>query len=166
MRSAGSYRGAKKKAARDAGVPFGKFNEHYARSRMYAAHEMERKALVATPEAAREALAVLGSSYPTPAEARRRLAIWAANGGRATALSPAATQAELDAMNKPPELTDEQIAEAAQKLTAADIDKALEATLTKWQAAGRREPLPLSKLFAARARQLGWAEDVEFVEEK
>jgi hypothetical protein len=165
MRSASSYRGAKKKAAREAGVPFSKFNEHFAKSRMYAAHELERKAINATPAAAQEALDVLGGAL-TPADARKALGIWARNGGRATALSPAITQAELDAMNKPPELTDEQIADAAKKLTAEDIDKALEATLSKWQADRHREPLPLSKLFAARARQLGWVEDVEFAEEK
>lgn len=164
MRSASSYRGAKKKAARDAGVPFDQFNEHYARSRVFAANELERRALAATPAAAQRALDVLGDG--DPAEARKALGIWARNGGRTTAVSPAVTQAELDAMNKPPELTDEQIADAAKKLTAADIDKALEATLTRWQAEGRREPLPLSPLFAARARQLGWAENVEFAEEK
>ena len=57
--------------------------------------------------------------------------------------------------------------DAAKKLTPEDIDKALEASLTKWQYEQHRvDPLPLSRLFAARARQLGWAEGVEFVEER
>lgn len=156
MRSAGSYRGAKKKAAREAGVPFSKFNEHYARSRVHAAVQLEQKALRATPEAA-----------------RRALAVWAANGGRATAVSPPATPAAIVAMNdqglqdhldrnKP--VDPEKAVEAAKKLTAADIDKALEATLSTWQGVGNEGPLPLSRIFAARARALGWVEDVEFSE--
>lgn len=165
MRSASSYRGAKKKAAREAHVPFSKFNEHYARSRVFAQHELERKALNATPAAAQEALAVLGDD---PGEARRKLAVWAAQGGRATAVSPMVDQAELDAINSksPPQLTDEELAIAAKKLTPEDIDKALEATLNSWHKSGRVDPLPLSRLFAARARHLGWVEGVEFIEEK
>lgn len=148
MRSASSYRGAKKKAAREAGVPFGRFNEHYQRSRHFAAAELERKALQMTPEGARETLAV-----------------WARNGGRATAVSPAAATEELEAMNaaSKPQLTEE---EAAAKITVEDIDKALENTLTKWQTDLHQEPLPLSRLFAARARALGWVEGVEFEEGK
>ena len=157
MRSAGSYRGAKKRAAREAGVPFAKFNEHYARSRVHAAIKMEQQALTATPEAARKALA-----------------IWAENGGRQTAVSPPATPAALAAMNdqglqdhldKDKPIDPEKAAAAAKKLTVADVDKALEATLSAWQSAGHVEPLPLSRLFSARARQLGWVENVEFTEE-
>lgn len=165
MRSASSYRGAKKKAARERGVPFAEFNEHYLKSRMFAAHELERKALNASPEAA-----------------RRTLAIWAANGGRMTAASPPVTSEALKRMNEgvlsedlertpigepiPPAPTVEQATESVKKLTVTDIDKALESALSRWQAAQNEHPMPLSKLFAARARQLGWVEDVEFVEEK
>jgi len=149
MRSASSYRAAKKKAAREKGVPFAVYNEHYARSRVHAAIELEQQALSATPAAARKALA-----------------IWAANGGRATAVSPAISDAELDALNANKPITEEQAIEGAKKLTAADVDKALEATLSTWQKAGNVGPLPLSIVFAARARQLLWVEGVEFIEEK
>lgn len=159
MRTASSYRGAKKKAAREAGVPFAKFNEHYQKGRMYAAHELERKALAMTPEGARQALG-----------------IWAANGGRLTAVHQ---PADLKAMNaaavrlEPLGPKEHEVAEAeavaavekAAKLTAADIDKALESALTNWQLAQKQEPLPLSRVFAVRARMLGWVENVEFVEE-
>lgn len=148
MRSASSYRGAKKKAAREAGVPFAKFNRHYEKSRVFAANQLVSKAINATPAAATKALAV-----------------WAANGGRATAISPAVTEQELEAMNEPAPVAPEQAVAAAAKLTPADVDKAMEAALSKWQGAGRQDPLPLGKLFAARARQLGWVENVEFVEE-
>lgn len=156
MRSASSYRGAKKKAARDKGVPFSKFNEHYAKSRMFAAHELERRALAMTPEGAREALA-----------------IWARNGGRATAVSPPASAADLARMNAPPmpeidpppPIDEEKAVEQAKKITPADIDKAMESALTRWIEDRRPGPMPLSKLFAARARTLGWVENVEFVEE-
>lgn len=138
-------------------MPFGKFNEHYARSRVHAANNLMSKAITATPEAARKALA-----------------IWAANGGRATAVSQPATPAALAAMNdqglqdhldsaKP--VDPEKAAEAAKKITAADVDKALEAALSGWHSAGNEGPLPLSRLFAIRARTLGWVENVEFVEE-
>lgn len=149
MRSASSYRGAKKAAAREASVPFSKFNEHYAKSRVFAANQLMAKAINATPNAATKALAV-----------------WAANGGRATAVSPAVTERELEAMNKPEPVPPEQAVKAAAKLTVEDVDKALEAALSKWQADRHEDPLPLSKLFAARARQLGWVENVEFVEDK
>ena len=44
---------------------------------------------------------------------------------------------------------------------------ALEKALTKWQHVDKRsDPMPMSKVFAARARALGWAEGVEFQEEK
>lgn len=152
MRSASSYRGAKKKAAREANVPFAKFNEHYARSRMFAAHELERKALNASPEAARKALA-----------------IWAANGGRATAVSQPADLAAMNALSAPPEeIVPEEVAaalEAAKKITPEDIDKAMESALTRWQADRRDGPMPLSTILSARARALGWVEDVEFYEE-
>jgi hypothetical protein len=55
--------------------------------------------------------------------------------------------------------------EFAGHISVADIDLAMELGLDRWQ----REhdgPFPLSKIFAARARQLGWAEGAEFVEEK
>lgn len=149
MRSASSYRGAKKAAAREAGVPFSQFNEHYRKSRVFAANQLMAQAIHATPEAAAKALA-----------------IWAANGGRATAISPAVTATELEAMNKPVPVPTEQAVKAAAKLTPADVDKALEAALSNWQRGGHEDPLPLTKMFAARARQLGWVEDVEFVEEK
>lgn len=141
MRTASSYRGAKRRAAREAKVPFAQYNEHYERSRHYAAAEMER------------------------AEARKQLALWAASGGRETSVSPAVSNAELDAMNAS-KLQDIPERETAEKIKIEDIDKALENTLTKWQAEGHTDPLPLSKLFAARARQLGWIEGVEFAEDK
>lgn len=150
MRSSSSYRGAKKKAAREARVPFAKFNEHYAKSRVFAANQLAAKAINASPEAARKALA-----------------IWAANGGRATAASPAASQDDLDRMNAAslPEPTVEQTKEAVKKVTVADVDKAMEAALSRWQAERKDGPMPLSRLFAERARQMGWVENVEFVEE-
>lgn len=164
MRSASSYRGAKKKAAREAGIEFGKFNEHYKRSRMFAAHEMERKAINATPAEALAALAVIGS-INTPAEARRKLGLWAASGGRKTPSSPALDQSELDAMNeaaaKAEPMPEEQV---AKKVTLEDIDKALEKALTAWQTNGHVDPMELSAPFAARARQIGWVEGVEFAE--
>jgi len=172
MRSASSYRGAKKKAAKEAGVPFGKFNEHYQRSRHYAAAEIERAALNATPAQAQAALSVLGEAPLGNAEARKRLAVWAAQGGRKTAVSPAVADEELDALNAasprsiPPE-EEAAAVEAAKKITPEDVDAALEKALTNWQYTMKRvDPMPLSKLFAARARQLGWAEGVEFYEEK
>lgn len=138
-------------------MPFSKFNEHYARSRVHAANNLISKAINATPEAATKALA-----------------IWAANGGRPTAVSPAATPAAIAAMNdqglqdhldstKP--IDPEKAAAAAKKLTPADVDKALEGALNGWQTAGNEGPMPLSRLFAARARALLWVENVEFVEE-
>jgi hypothetical protein len=166
MRSASSYRGAKKRAAREAGQPFAVFNENYARSRHFAAAELERKALSSTPEAAQAALAMLGNPE-TPAEARRKLGLWAATGGRTTVVSPPIDQAELDSMNEAAARANPADEETvAKKLTLADIDKALEQALTNWQRKGETDPLVLSKPFAARARQLGWVEAVEFVEAK
>lgn len=52
----------------------------------------------------------------------------------------------------------------AKKLTVTDIDDAMEKALTKHQATGNPDPLPLSGRFAIRARLLGWVENVEFVE--
>lgn len=172
MRSASSYRGAKKRAARERGVEFHKFNEHFQRSRHFAAAQMERAALNATPDAARKALEVLGEQALSPAEARRKLAQWAANGGRATAISPQAADEELEALNaaSPRNLSPEEeqaAVQAAKKITPEDIDAALEKALTRWQHEQKRvDPMPLSKLFAARARSLGWSEGVEFYEEK
>lgn len=157
MRTASSYRGAKKAAAKEAGVPFSKFNEHYQRSRAYAASELERRALNMTPGAAQKALA-----------------IWAANGGRATAVSSAATPAAIaaindqglqDALDADNPVNVEKAVAAAKKLTAEDIDRAMEKALSAHQKAGHVEPLPLNPLFAARARSLHWVEGVEFVEE-
>lgn len=116
--------------------------------------------------------------------ARKKLAIWAANGGRETALSPAISDPALKQMNDaavahalqttPPDApieapspaTVEQATAAAKKITVDDVDKAMESALSAWHNAKREDPLPLSKMFAARARQLGWVENVEFVEEK
>lgn len=171
MRSASSYRGAKKKAARDAGVPFSKFNEHYGRSRHFAQAELERKALTLTPAAAQKALDVLGE---TPEEARKRLAIWARNGGRDTPVSQPATPAAIAAMNDPglqdaldadKPVDPEKAVAAAKKLTIADIDRAMEKALSAHQTAGNEGPLPLSKMFAERARALLWVEGTEFVED-
>ena len=81
-------------------------------------------------------------------EARKKLAQWAANGAQ---------------------VTDEEVADAnarAKKITADDVDAALEKALTHWQhELMRTDPMALSPIFAARARSLGWAEGVEFVEE-
>lgn len=183
MRSASSYRGAKKKAARDAGVPFSKFNEHYGRSRHFAQAELERKALTLTPAAAQKALDVLGE---TPEEARKRLAIWARNGGRDTPVSQPATPAAIAAMNLTMEgapldwqpdqglqdaldadkpVDPEKAVAAAKKLTIADIDRAMEKALSAHQTAGNEGPLPLGKMFAERARALLWVEGTEFVED-
>jgi hypothetical protein len=52
----------------------------------------------------------------------------------------------------------------ASKLTIEDVDKAMEAALTRHQKAGGEAPLELSPTFAARARHLGWVENVEFKE--
>jgi hypothetical protein len=170
MRSASSYRGAKKKAARDQGVEFHKFNEHYQRSRHFAAAEVERRALNATPAQAQAALDVLGDKPLGNAEARRRLAVWAAQGGRETAISPQATDEELEALNAKANISPEQEAaavQAAKKITVEDVDAALEKALTNWQHTQKRvDPMPLSKVFAARARALGWSEGVEFYQEK
>lgn len=170
MRSASSYRGAKKRAAREKGVPFAKFNEHFERSRHFAAAQVERAALSATPEAARKALEVLGEAPLSPAEARRKLATWAANGGRQTAISPQASDEELEALNAKANISpaqEEAAVQAAKKITVEDVDAALEKALTKWQHVDKRtDPMPMSKVFAARARALGWAEGVEFQEEK
>lgn len=170
MRSASSYRAAKKKAAREAGVPFSKFNEHFERSRHFAAAELERKALSMAPAAAQRALDILAE---TPEDARRRLAIWARNGGRATAVTRPATPAQIAAMNDPglqdaldadKPVDPEKAAQAATKLTIEDIDRAMEKALSAHQKAGHVEPLPLTKAFADRARALHWVDGVEFVE--
>lgn len=162
VRSASSYRGARKQMAKEVGLPLSKFNQ---------AFDIAARAAEAAPAGdAQEA-------------ARRKLAIWAANGGRETAISKPATDPMLQLMNAaatrhalqttPPDApieapapaTVEKAAEAAKKITIADVDKAMEAALTRWQADRKPGPMPMSKVFAARARQLGWVEDVEFVEE-
>jgi hypothetical protein len=176
MRSASSYRGAKKREARERGVKFQQFNEHFQRSRHYAAAELERKALNSTMEQAQEALDVtLGRAPMSPDKARaarKLLAQWAATGGRLAAIGPAATDEELQAINATSprdHIAPEQEAaavEAAKKITTEDVDKALEAALTNWQHKMHRlDPMPLSRLMAARARAIGWAEGVEFYEE-
>lgn len=163
MRSASSYRAARKKDAKAVGMSLPRYNQ---------AFDVAARAAEGAPSAeAQDA-------------ARKKLAIWAANGGRETAVSPATSDLVLKRMNDaaavhalrttppdapvqaPADVTVEQATEAAKKITAADVDKALETALSVWQTAGREDPLPLSKLFAARARQLGWVENVEFVEEK
>lgn len=152
-------------------MPFAKFNEHYGRSRVFAAAELERKALHMTPAAAQQALDVLGDDA---AEARKKLAIWAASGGRATAVSAPATPAAIAAMNdqglqdaldKDKPVDPEKAIAAAKKLTVEDIDRAMELALSAHQRAGHVDPLPLNATFAARARALLWVEGVEFVEE-
>lgn len=163
MRSASSYRAARKEAAKAVGIPLAKYNAAFA-------------------VAARAAEAVPATEAQDAA--RKKLAIWAANGGRETPRSPPVTDPVLKRMNDaaaihalqttppdapvsaPPEATVEQATVAATKLTIADIDKAMEAALSRWQAAKREDPLPLNKMFSARARQLGWVEGVEFAEEK
>ncbi len=81
-------------------------------------------------------------------EARKRLGQWAANGAK---------------------VSEKELADAnarAKKITADDVDAALEKALTHWQhELLRTDPMALSPIFAARARALGWAEGVEFVEE-
>lgn len=163
MRSASSYRGARKEAAKAVGMSLRRYNQAFS----IAAHAAEA--------------APLGEAHDA---ARAKLAIWAANGGRETAISPAISGAGLKRINDaavaytlattPPdapisalaEATVEEATAAAKKLTVADVDKAMETALTVWQTAGQEGPLSLSKMFAARARQLAWVEGVEFVEEK
>lgn len=163
MRSASSYRGARKEAAKSVGIPLAKYNAAFA-------------------VAARAAEAVPADEAQDAA--RKKLALWAANGGREMVISRPVTDPVLKRMNEaavihalqttppdapvaaPSDATVEQATEAAKKLTVEDVDKALEAALSGWQAADHAEPLPLSKLFAARARQLLWVEGVEFAEEK
>lgn len=161
MRSASSYRAARKKGAKEVGMSLPRYNQVFDIA--------ARAAESAPPAEAQDA-------------ARKKLAIWAANGGRETALSPAISDERLKRMNDaavidtlqttppdaplsaPVEATVEQATTAAKKLTIEDVDLALEAALTNWHKAGEQGPLPMSKLFAARARQLNWVEDVEFVE--
>lgn len=161
MRSASSYRGARKQGAKAVGMSLPRYNQAFDIA--------ARAAESAPPEEARDA-------------ARAKLAIWAANGGRETALSPAISDPALKRMNEaavahtlqttppdapisaPAEATVEQATAAAKKLTVEDVDKALEKALTGWQGAGREGPMPLSPMFAARARQLLWVEGVEFIE--
>lgn len=161
MRSASSYRGARKRDAKTVGMSLPRYNQ---------AFDIAARAAESAPAAeAQDA-------------ARAKLAIWAANGGRETALSPAISDERLKRMNDaamahtlattppdapilaPADATVEQATAAAKKLTVDDVDLALEAALTNWHKAGEQGPLPMSKLFAARARQLNWAENVEFVE--
>lgn len=153
MRSSSSYRAARKKDAKSVGIPLAKYN---------AAFNVAARAAEAVP--------------PSEAQdaARKKLALWAASGGRETAISQRIPDEVLKRMNdaaiahalQPPEPMIEDAVDIAKKLTVADIDKTMEAALSKWQAARQQGPMPLSKLFAARARQLGWVEDVEFEEEK
>lgn len=163
MRSASSYRGARKEAAKAVGITLDKYNLAFS----VAAHAAE----AAPPTEAQDA-------------ARKKLAIWAANGGRETVISQPVSDPVLKRMNAaavvrtlqttppgapvsaPAEATVEQATAAAKKLTVEDVDKAMEAALSVWHGAKREDPLPLNKMFAARARQLGWVENVEFVEEK
>lgn len=161
MRSSSSYRGARKAMAKEVGLSLPRFNQ---------AFDIAARAAEAAPPAdAQEA-------------ARKRLAIWAGNGGRETPLSEPITDPALQLLNaastrhalqttppdapiEPGEVTVDAATEAAKKITVADVDKAMEAALSRWQEERRPGPLPLSKVFAARARQLGWVEHSEFVEE-
>ena len=146
MRPASSYRAGRRKQAKELGVSLPAFNKAFD----LIARQVEGE--IPHPTAADAINPASGAA------ARESLAIWARNGGRDTAVSPAASADDLGAMNQ-------KAVDAAKKITADDVDRALEATLSRWQADGREGPLPLSKLFAARARTLGWVEDVEFVEE-
>lgn len=163
MRSASSYRGARKEAAKSVGIPLAKYN---------AAFAVAARAAESAPQ---------GEAQDA---ARKKLALWAASGGRETVISRSTTDPVLKRMNDaavvhtlkttppdapiaaPAEATVEQATAAAKKLTVEDVDKALETALSVWQTGGQEGPLPLSKLFAARARQLLWVEGVEFEEEK
>lgn len=163
MRSGSSYRAGRKKIAKEVGLPLAKVN---------MAFDVAARAAEAAP-------AGMGQEA-----ARRKLAIWASNGGRETAVSPAVSDPVLKRMNQaavhatlavtPPDApiaapapaTVERAVDAAKKITIEDVDKAMEAALDSWQKGGHQEPLPLTKLFAARARQKGWVENVEFVEER
>lgn len=152
MRPASSYRSHRKKLAKEIGVSLPAFNKAFD----LIARQVEGE--IPSPTAADAINPASGAA------ARESLAIWARNGGRVTAVSPAATADDLAAMNTPVPTT-EQAVEAAKKITPEDVDKALEAALSNWQKERREGPLPLSRLFAARARTLGWVEGVEFVEE-
>jgi hypothetical protein len=158
MRSASSYRAFRKKMAKEAGITLPQLNRAY-------------------DVAARAAEAAPGGSEEDAA--RKKLAIWAANGGRETAISAPATDEALKRMNEASKATNleaeaqeeaisapatEAAIDAAKKITVDDVDKALEQALTRHQAAGNVNPLPLNSMFAARARSLGWVENVEFVE--
>jgi hypothetical protein len=150
VRSASSYRGARKQMAKEVGLPLSKFNQVF---------DVAARAAEAAPRGDEQAAA------------RKKLAIWAANGGRETALTPPISDPALERMNAatvehalkttPPEVPIEPIAPAT-------VEAAVEATkkLTAWQSAGHEGPIPLNPMFAARARGLGWVEKVEFVEEK
>lgn len=148
MRSASSYRGARKEAAKSVGIPLAKYNAAFA----VAARAAES---VPAPEA--------------QDAARKKLALWAANGGRETAISAPMPAEALDRLNQSHRNAPDvgPVAEpTVPRITVEDVDKALEAALSGWQSTGQEGPLPLSKLFAARARQLLWVEGVEFEEEK
>lgn len=110
-----------------------------------AAKRLSKKALRRQQKAAR----------PASAAATRVLGTWAAKGGTLTAGERAAVEAHARAATK-----------EAERLTVTDVDKAMENALTAHQTAGRSDPLGLSPPFAARARALGWVENVEFMEEK
>lgn len=147
MRSASSYRSARKQAAKEIGVALRTYNKAFD----IAARQAEN------PTSARQ-------------QATEKLAIWARNGGRETAVSP---PDDLAVMNrgeplgpKEHEISEQQAEEAAKKITTEDVDKAMESALSKWQADRNEGPMPLTKIFAARARALGWVEDAEFYEEK
>lgn len=136
MRPGGSYRSQRKKAAREAGISLQQLNANIDRN----IREQEQAS----------------------ADARQRLGIWARNGGRDTAVSPAIQNEQIAAMNA---MAGGEAA-IAEKIKLEDIDKAMERLLSKWQEDQNVDPLPLSKLFAARARQLGWVEGVEFAEDR
>ena len=123
--------------------------ERYKKKHKYFGKTPEQRMDIAV-EAAAKAEGI------TVEEARKQLATWAANGGRMNVLERhGISQDNLNAMN-----------DAAAKIGVPDVDKALEAALSKHQASGDVMPLSLNKAFSERARALNWVEGVEFVEDQ
>ncbi len=132
MREGGSYRAARKRAAKRAGVD------------------------LATANNARQ-----------KAAARELLGRWAAAGGAPSVIHKPIEDGVLATLNgKSSVIGNTVVVKAARDLTMEDVDKALENLLSQWQAGGNAGPLPLSRQFCARARQLLWVEGVEFAEVK
>jgi len=139
MREGGSYRAARKRAAKRAGVD------------------------LATANNARQ-----------KAAARELLGRWAAAGGAPSVIHKPIEDGVLATLNGKSSVIGNTVVDpaaavavkAARDLTMEDVDKALENLLSQWQAGGNAGPLPLSRQFCARARQLLWVEGVEFAEVK